>query len=192
MDFQEDITSVRTVLQAFQEGYSKRDGKAIDAFLNLFVTDEGQEVIGTSAVSTANEEWCKGQSATRALVAADWESWGDLVLDVEAASIHVNGDVAWLSTTGTVSQTIPLEHTYEGMAHFLQRFRKGRPEAEIEEDLLNVILGAASALSAKLKGESYVWPLRFTAVLVKQKELWKFHQIHFSYPTIHLPQVRLS
>lgn len=192
MSFQEDITSVRAVLHSFQDGYSKRDGKAIDAFLNLFVPDEGQEVIGTSAVSMANEEWCKGQAATRALVAADWESWGDLALDVEAANIHIHGDMAWLSTTGTVSQTIPLEHSYTGMASFLQRFKQGRTEGEIEEELLNVILGAASALSAKHKGESYVWPIRFTAVLVKQKELWKFHQIHFSYPTIHLPQVRWS
>ncbi len=192
MTFQAGIMEVRNVLHAFQTGYSKRDVKAVDTFLHLFVADEEAEVIGTSAVSTANEEWCLGQSAIRALIMADWEGWGDLALDVDAARIHVLGDVAWLSTMSTVSQTIPLEHTYEGMAHFLQRFKQGRPEAEIEEDLLNVILGAASALSAKRKGESYVWPLRFTATLVRQKEEWKFYQIHFSYPTIHLPQVRLS
>lgn len=120
------------------------------------------------------------------------------MLDVDAPRVHVNGETAWLSTSGTVSQTLPLEHAYAGMATFLQGFtergaRRGAVnDAAIEGELLTVILGAASALSERRQGEHHVWPIRFTAVLVRQETGWKFHQIHFSYPTVHLPQVRLS
>jgi ketosteroid isomerase-like protein len=192
-----DITAVRAALQAFQDGYSRRDARTVDEFMTLFMPDDQLEVVGTSAVDPSGGEWCIGQSATRALIEADWNEWGDLALDVDAARIHVNGDAAWLSTTGTVSQKLPLEHAYAGMATFLQGFVERRAEsgaaddAAIEGELLTVILGAASALSERRQGEHHVWPIRFTAVLARQDAAWKFHQIHFSYPTVHLPQVRL-
>ncbi len=185
-------SEVRTVLQMFQDGYTKREIKDLDEFMELFVQNDQLEIVGTSAIAPSNEEWCKGVSATRSLIAADWESWGDLALDVAAARIQVNGEVAYLATSGTVAQKIPLEHSYVGMRMFLQNFieRSKDTDIDVEGELLTVILGAASALSERRQGEDHVWPIRFTATLIRQQEHWKFHQLHFSYPTIHLPQVR--
>jgi hypothetical protein len=184
--------AVRAVLRRFQEGYSRRESQDLDEFMKLFVLEETLEIIGTSAIDPFHEEWCRGVAATRALIAADWESWGDLALDVAAASIHSRGDAAWLATTGTVSQKISLEHSYAGMGQFLQRFmdRRNDSQTDIEGELLTIIMGAASVLSDRRQGEDHVWPLRFSATLVREGEDWKFHQIHFSYPTVHLPQVR--
>jgi hypothetical protein len=47
--------------------------------------------------------------------------------------------------------------------------------------MTEVILSAAFALGEAQKEEHYVWPIRFTAVLVRQGAQWKFHQIHFSF-----------
>jgi len=185
---------VRKTLQAFQDGYSQRNAQHLDAFMQLFVSDDRLEVIGTSAVSPSNEEWCKGRQPTRALVAGDWDGWGNLKLDIASATIHVQGDVAWLATSGTVSQTLTLEHSYQGMGSFLQGFmeRKDAKDTDLEGELLTVILGAASALNDQRQGEDHIWPIRFTATLIRDQGNWRFSQIHFSYPTVHLPQVRLG
>ena len=185
-------SEVRTLLQRFQDGYTRRDVGRIDAFMDLFAADQALEVIGTNAIETSSQEWCRGVAATRALIAADWESWGDLVLDVGAARIQERGDFAWLSATGTVAQKLPLDHAYAGMGQFLQRFMASResPDIDVEQELMTIILGAASALSDRRRGEDHLWPIRFTATLVRQDEGWRFAQIHFSYPTVHLPQVR--
>ena len=39
--------------------------------------------------------------------------------------------------------------------------------------------------------EKFVWALRFTAVVVREADGWKFAQMNFSFPTIYFPDVRL-
>ena len=184
--------AVRAALQAFQDGYSRRESSALDTFMELFTSDSELEVIGTSAVSTATGEWCIGRPAVRSLIEADWQSWGDLVLDVAGARIYAQGAVAWLATTGTVTQTIPLAQTYGNITAYLARVIEQRADLDIERELLMVILGAASTLASARDGERYMWPMRFTAVLVQQPAGWQFHQVHFSYATIHDPDVRVT
>jgi hypothetical protein len=55
-----------------------------------------------------------------------------------------------------------------------------------------VIQGAAATLASVRDGEHYVWPIRFTAIFVQEQTRWLFHQIHFSYATIHDPDVRIT
>jgi hypothetical protein len=188
----EVTTTVRTVLQAFQDGYTHRDTATLDTFMQLFTSDAQLEVIGTSAVSTTADEWCIGSPAVRALLEADWQFWGNLVLDVTDARIHVQDAVAWLATSGTVTQTIPLAQTHRNITAYLTRVMEQQAVLDVERELLLVILGAASSLANARDGDHYVWPIRFTAVLVQQQTGWRFHQIHFSYPTIHDPDVRLT
>jgi hypothetical protein len=126
------------------------------------------------------------------LIDADWQFWGDLALDVPGAHIHVHTSVAWLATTGTVTQTIPLAQTYGNITAYLTRTIEQRTEIDLERELLTVILGAATSLANARDGDRYVWPIRFTAVLVQQRSGWHFEQIHFSYPTIHDPDVRIT
>jgi hypothetical protein len=65
-------------------------------------------------------------------------------------------------------------------------------ELDVERELLLVILGAATTLANVHDGEHYVWPIRFTATLIQEQIRWQFHQIHFSYATIHDPDVRIT
>lgn len=86
-------------LRAFQEGYAQRDPSAIGPFMQrLFPPGKDAVVLGTDA-----GEWNQGSEAIADFIRKDWQGWGDLRLDVDAARISASSDVAWLITTGTVT-----------------------------------------------------------------------------------------
>ncbi|MBN2394660.1 MAG: hypothetical protein JXR84_28270 [Anaerolineae bacterium] len=96
---------VHAVLQKFQDGYTARDLTGLDDFMQLFVQDDSIEMIGIGAVKRAANEWFEGVARVQEIIESDWKYWGDVRLDVDGAKITVRGEVAWLSTTGTVTQT---------------------------------------------------------------------------------------
>jgi hypothetical protein len=63
---------------------------------------------------------------------------------------------------------------------------------EAEQKLLYVLRGGTNTLYELRRGEKFVWALRFTAVVVRSVEGWKFVQMNFSFPTIYVPDVRLA
>jgi len=184
-----DIDQIRLVLQQFQDGYTRRDVTHLDEFMQLFI-DEGLEVIGTNGVKPGVAEWYIDKTDARELVKGDWEFWGDLRLDVEGAHIQMRDEVAWLATSATVSMTIRAE---ENFPSYLQRIKdvidQTGPSAEIK--LLDILRGGSNTLYEFLRGEQFVWPLRFTAVLVRQADGWRFQQMQFSFPTTRFPDERI-
>ncbi len=101
----EQHASVRHVLDQFQAGYTARDVSRLDEFMQLFAPDDRIEMIGIGASKRAANEWFEGPARIREIVESDWLYWGDVRLDVEGAKITIRGQAAWLSTTGTVTQT---------------------------------------------------------------------------------------
>lgn len=186
---EQERAQVALTLERFQEGYARRDPARLDAFMALFVDDAELEVIGTGALTPGEDEWCLGPSAVRQLVASDWEGWGDLEIDTEGARIHILGDVAWVSTAGTVTDA---ETEEQSIADSLERVRwiLGQEMAE-EERLLEIVRESTGTLVELRRGTVYVWPIRFAAVLVKRGGRWRFHQMQFSFATAGLPDVRL-
>jgi len=183
------IDQVRILLQKFQDGYDQRDLTKLDEFMALFAPDDELEVIGTNAVAPGKDEWCRGQQATRELVAGDWEHWGQVTIDVEGAHICVKGDVAWLAATGTVTDTIPVEDCYAGYIDFVEGTLEEEALTKQAKMLEMVRLGTDILLGIQ-EGETYVWPFRFTAVAVGSDGRWRFHQMQFSFPTTRAPDVR--
>jgi hypothetical protein len=109
---------VRAVLQAFQDGYTRRDPEQSHAFMDLFVLDADLEVVGTGAETSGDGEWCLGPDAVHRLVESDWRHWGNLVVDVAGARIHRLGDVAWLATQATVTEQITPTSNFDGYVAF--------------------------------------------------------------------------
>ena len=124
---------VLALLRRFQEGYRARDVEALDGFMQLFAEDA--ELIGTSGVTPGGDEWCLGRGPIRELVRKDWEEWGDVLLDLDRATIHVCDETACVAVPGVVRE----------------------------------------------RGEKVA--LRLTAILVKDREGWRFRQMHFSLAT---------
>jgi len=184
-----EISQIRALFQKFQDGYTRRDLANLDAIMDLFVDDEAVEVIGTNALVPGEGEWCLGRTAVRELVAGDWEGWGDVVYDVDQARIHVMGDVGWLAATGRVTDTITEEERYSGFLDTVKSMLEEQDKTMQEKTLDIVTLGNDIVLGLPLS-ETFVWPLRFTAVVVKQAAEWRFHQMQFSFATTRAPDER--
>ncbi|MFZ5857843.1 MAG: nuclear transport factor 2 family protein [Chloroflexota bacterium] len=178
---------IRELLQQFQDGYTHRDLGAVDQFMDLFTADA--EVIGTNGVRPGVDEWYVNRAAARELVAGDWEGWGDLRLDLDAASIHSLGDVGWIAATATVTQRIG-EENYASYLDFVKGYLD-RSDASPREKLHYILRGGTNTVYELSRGENFVWALRLTAVVVREPSGWKFAQMNFSFPTIYFPDVRL-
>jgi hypothetical protein len=180
---------VRALLQQFQDGYSRRDTGELDAFMELFVASDELEVIGTNTVAPGQGEWCRGPEATRVLIKNDWEDWGDVVFDVPGTHITVNGDVAWLATTAKVTRTLPAELGYDYFITAAARALESE-ELDAQTKMLDIVRLGSDLLPELHRGETFVWPIRFTAVAVKSGGRWRFHHMHFSFATTRFPDVR--
>ncbi|MFC1878458.1 nuclear transport factor 2 family protein [Chloroflexota bacterium] len=180
---------VRALLANFQEGYARRDLALLDDFMELFIAGDELEVIGTNALEPGSGEWCLGRQAVRALIAADWQYWGDVVFDVKGANIFVKGDAGWLATTGTVTDTIPVDDRYHGYLGYVRELLKDEEKSDKSKTLDIVQLGADIVLGLPLD-DTFVWPFRFTAVVVKEAGGWRFHQMQFSFATTRAPDER--
>jgi hypothetical protein len=187
-----DILAVRETLNQFQEGYTRRSPEEIAEFKRLFVPEDELEVIGTAAIEPGDDEWRLGILDASSMIINDWNGWGDVVLDVADARIHTLGDVAWLATTGTVTMVLDAEETYRDTLEYIREELSEDDRLSPGERLLEIIREGANILSEAGQGSSYVWPLRFTAVLVRRSNHWLFHQIQFSFATTRFPDERCA
>jgi len=180
---------VRQVLQRFQDAYARRDPTQLIPFLEL-LADEALEVIGTNGIQPGKGEWYLGKTAAKELFLGDWQSWGDLRLDVPNARIRVNGKTAWLSASGTVNMTIAAEQNYDDYLALIKRYIDSE-NASAKEKLLYILRGGSNTLYELQRGERFTWPLRFTAVLTLQGTDWLFQYMQFSFPTMYFPDARV-
>ena len=178
---------IRSLLQSFQEGYTHRDTSRVDSFMELFTDDA--EVIGTNGLKPREGEWYMDRASARELVEGDWQGWGDLRLDLDSMSIRSRGDAGWVAASATVTQTIGAEN-YASYLEFVKKFLDDS-KLSAEQKLLYILRGGTNTLYELRRGEKFVWALRFTAVVVREPNGWKFAQMNFSFPTIYFPDVRL-
>ena len=178
---------IETLLQAFQEGYVHRDVNQLDAFMELFTPDV--EIIGTNGTKPGAQEWYTSRDAARELVKGDWEGWGDLRLEMESVNIQTHGDVGWIAVPATVTEIIGDEN----YASYLDHVKEFIETSSLppEQKLLSILRGGTNTVYELRRGAKFVWPLRLTAVVVRQVAGWQFGQVHFSFPTTHFPDERI-
>lgn len=178
---------IRSLLQRFQDGYTHRDLTQLDAFMDLFTANA--EVIGTNGVKPGADEWYTSRDAARELVKGDWEGWGDLRLDIDSAAIQAQGTVGWIAATATVSQTIG-EENYDSFLEFVKNYIE-TSDLPARQKLHFILRGGTNTVYELSRGETFVWALRLTAVVVREVDNWKFAQVNFSFPTVYFPDVRI-
>jgi len=176
-----NLTSVRATLQKFQDGYTARDISNLDEFMQLFVQDDSIEMIGIGASKRAENEWFEGLERVRYIVEGDWKYWGDVRLDVEGAKITVREEAAWLSTTGTVTQTKAFDTAIQFHLDDMKAIFD-KEELSADEKLMEVTHFGMRRLRERAKGLGHSWPFTFTAVLVKDGSDWRFHTLHWAMP----------
>ncbi len=189
MDPKEEVLQI---LQEFQKGYDKREpDKAKEFVERLFLPGEEVSIIGTSATSTEDVEWCSNREKVIKIIEYDWKYWGDLVLNLEEGIFHVDEGKAYIGLMGFIKERIKKEEYFDKTMGFIKTIIE---EGKIshQEKLLEIIKGASTALEETQKGENYFWPIRLTFILEKKEDEWKIRHIHFSYPITGYPQVRVK
>jgi len=174
-------SEVRSALQKFQDGYTSRDIKKLDEFMQLFVQNDSIEMIGIGASKRAENEWFEGLDRVRYIIEGDWTYWGDVKLDVGGAKITVQGDVAWLSTTGTVTQTKAFDTAIQFHLDDMKAIFD-KEELSADEKLIEATHYGMRRLRERSKGMGHSWPFTFTAVLIKDGNEWRFHTLHWAMP----------
>ncbi len=178
---------IRSLLEKFQTGYVNRDVSQVDEFMKLFT--DNAEVIGTNGVRPGQDEWYMDRASARELVEGDWQGWGDVRLDLDSRSVRSRGDVGWIAASATVTQIIGNEN-YQSYLDFVKKFLD-ESKLSAEQKLLYILRGGTNTVYELRRGEKFVWPLRFTAVVVREAGGWKFAQMNFSFPTVYFPDVRI-
>jgi len=175
------VSEIRTVLQQFQDGYITRDFSQLDEFMNLFYQHNDIELIGIGASVRGGNEWFQGPNQIREIIESDWTYWGDITIDVEEAKITTLGNVAWLSTSGVLVQTLAID---EALVSYLKQMIELAENESMtpEARLMEATHFGMRRLWERHKGEGYRWPFVFTAVLVKTEDRWRFHQVQFAMP----------
>jgi hypothetical protein len=176
-----DTEEVRKVLQQFQDGYKERNIEKLDAFISLFARSEDTELIGIGAFERGGIEWFEGADKIREIIQSDWEYWGDVLIDVQGAKISVNGDVAWMTATGTLEQTETFD---EALPQYLDQMKMiiEDENSDADEKLLEASHFGMRRLRERIKGKGYKWPFVISAIFVKEEKQWRFHTIHWSMP----------
>ena len=173
----ESIKEIELVLEQFNEAYTVQDDTKIDEFMKKFYTDSDSSVI----IGTAYKEWKYGSTGAKELFINDWKEPGVWSYDYKDAKISVKGSVSWVSLTGKLTMELPASAVYQWM--LAQIKNKVDDEDQSPDDKMWDIIGSATFyLNQTKKGDKYVLPFRFTAVLIKENDYWLFHQMHFSFP----------
>ena len=190
---QDLVSEIHELLERFQAGYRARDLEQVPAFMDLFVDDAELEVIGTNAWIPGEGEWCLGRDAAQRLVVGDWKGWGDLALDLAAARIHVRGEVAWLAVPARVIDTDTAADSYKSFMGFARYVLDHGEQWSPQQALYDITRFGTELLVEIQAGAPSVWPLRFTAVAVRNRDgKWRFHQVTFSFPTTRIPDERVK
>ena len=178
---QKPIQSVRNMLGQFQDGYKERDLDHLDEFMALFTQTSEVELIGIGAFERGGVEWFEGLDKVREIIQSDWEYWGDVQIDVAGAKISINGNVAWLTTTGTLAQTDTFD---KAMPFYFNQMKEiiESEDKEADERLMEATHFGMRRLRERLKGVGHKWPFVISAVLLKEDGKWRFHTIHWSMP----------
>lgn len=179
------IEEVKKVLGDFQELYKYKDIKKVDNYVDEeFSSREGLAVLGSSM-----GQWCFNTEDIKTLIkshlANENNYWKDVNFKFQEAKIFADENVAWVVSLGVIRNTITeeeyIEDTIEKVKELLDR------EDRSKVDALKAANQMANTLRQIEKGENYIWPFRFTCVLIKENQTWKFHQMQFSFDSESWP-----
>lgn len=180
---------IREALRQFQAGYTKRDIKNIDDFVEeLFIMSDDTYILGTGT-----GELFLGIEQVKTLLKNDWEYWGDVNINLENMHVDIENEVAWFAAAGTVKYTFQdTEERYDNYINFIKnKTKESELTAKQKVAFINWVL-ALTYHQRLNKQREYLWALRISGVLLKDNGKWKFAQIHFSIPKSNFPDERFE
>jgi len=172
------INEVNKMLEKLQELYTKKDMSQVENFAcKAFSLRDGFSILGSGI-----NQWCSNIDDMKALIKSHFDNennyWREINFKFEDAKVFANENVGWVVSIGNIKNTLSeddqIEETINKVKDILVKGEKSK------ENVLDAARKIARTLREIDKGENYVWPFRFTCVLIKENNTWKFHQMQFS------------
>lgn len=164
---------IKKLLKEFNEEYLNSD-TYIEAAASKYFT------INNPLVSDIDNELFNSQEEIKKLINKHRAYYDEINLDYENCIINSNEDVVWLITNGVMKKEMDEENAYENTINIINNIFKS--DLEDRDKLFNIRRRITDTLKETAKGEKYVWPFRFEALLIKDKENWVFKYVQFSLP----------
>ena len=160
-------------LQTFNNEYLEAD-KGITRLVNKYFTTDNLLIINTDKTIYSNQEEIKK------LIEKHRAYYDEIVLDYENCLINSNEDVVWIVTHGTMKKVMSENSAFENTVDIINNIFTS--DLDDKEKLFNVRRRIAETLKENSRGNKYVWPFRFEAVLIRENQNWVFKYLQFSLP----------
>lgn len=171
--------AITKVLTELQTSYLN---KAIDvkaAVGNLFSSYDDTYIVDPNETPAA-----VGNESMEKLISEQRAKWDDMQLSIHEAIIRTYGDTALIATNGVFKRVLDsdmlLSKEWDKIKETLQKDGKG------EDKLFEAQKQIAYALKELAFGEESLWEFRFEAVAIRENNVWKFHNLQFSYPSLYV------
>jgi hypothetical protein len=181
---------VKESLLKLQDFYYEKDLSRLNDFINeSFVSSEDVSLIGTGF-----KDWYFGLDEVRVAVKNHIENeeeyLNNIEFDMDSCVVTVKENTAMLVAIGKSMQYIPKEKLQERLKEDIKnRFTEEVPS---KEELMKISIVISRILFDIYKGDKYIWPFRFTAMLVNEKDRWLFKHIKFSFGSGNFWETRFT
>jgi hypothetical protein len=164
---------ISKLLKDFNNEYLKSD-KEIEIITSKYFTDTNALIVNTDKTLYSNQEEIKK------IIEEHRACYDEMKLDYENCLINSNEDVVWIVTHGTMKKVISENQAFENTVDIIKNIFTS--ELSDKDKLFNVRRRISDTIKESAKGEEYVWPFRFEAVVIKEKQNWVFKYLQFSLP----------
>jgi hypothetical protein len=148
--------------------------KEIGTVASKYFTSDSPLIINTDKAAYCSQE------EIEKLIESHRACYDDIKLDYENCLVNSNEDVVWIATQGTMKKVIPEKIAFENTVGMIENIFTS--DLDDKEKLFNIRRRIAGTFKETAKGEEYVWPFRFEAVVIKEKDKWVFKYLQFSLP----------
>jgi hypothetical protein len=184
VDYKLAEKQIKKVLECFQEGYTNRAIDNIDEYMKKLFGD-GEDLV---ILGTGSSEWCLNYEQCKEIFLSDWQYWGTLKINIDAAKININQDTAWIFTEGDLLCTFKTdENSDKRYLDFVKGFfEEGNSNSKPANTakLTEISWVLSHFLSPRDSRErKYNWPVRVSFIMTKIDGSWFIKQIQFSHPS---------
>jgi hypothetical protein len=169
-EYREEISKL---LQNFNRDYLNKDFATAEVVKNYFA-------LNSPLIINTDNTVCNTQKDVEEMIKKHRSCYDEIELDSENCLVNSNEEVVWLVTHGTMKKVIQEKEGYEkAIENIKSVFSSNLTD---KDKLFRIRRGIADTLKENSRGEEYIWPFRFEAMLIRERYKWVFKYLQFSLP----------
>lgn len=139
---------------------------------NKYFTINNPLIINTDKATYSNQE------EIMTLIENHRHCYDEMTLDYENCLVNSNEDVVWVVSHGIMKKVISESRSFVNAINTIENIFT--TDLDDKDKLFNIRRKIAGTLKENAKGEEYIWPFRFEAVIIREKDNFVFKYLQFS------------